>query len=101
MKRVRTVGTITFGLMLITFGVLFLINVFTDILSYVIILKLWPIIFIALGLEVLAFSFVKSENALKYDKTAFFLLILLSLFAVGMAGCEFIVSHVHEIACWR
>ncbi|HWT73403.1 MAG TPA: DUF5668 domain-containing protein [Mobilitalea sp.] len=94
MAKTHRVGTITLGGMLISFGVLFLLRIFITTLSYSIIFKLWPIIFIFLGIEILAANFRQKETTLIYDKTAFALIIVLSFFAMGMSVIDFIMSHV-------
>ena len=55
METVRThrVGTLTAGLSFITFGVLFLLHLFINAISYDLIFKLWPFIIIGLGIELL------------------------------------------------
>lgn len=86
--RMHKVGTLTLGILLVTFGILFLLHICIPGLSYEVILKLWPIIFISLGIEILLANFKQTESKLIYDKTAFFLIIVLSFFAMGMAFME-------------
>lgn len=93
MAKVHRVGTITLGGMLIAFGVLFLLRIFLQTLSYDIIFQLWPIIFIFLGLEILIANFRQKEERLVYDKTAFALIIILSFFAMGMAITELCIKY--------
>mgnify|MGYP006894312160 FL=1 len=99
--RTHKVGTFTLGIILISFGLLFLLGSFIDSLSYEFIFKLWPIIFIFLGSEILFANFKKTnqENKLVYDKTAFFLIIVLSFFAMGMAITDLGIQYarVHMI----
>lgn len=95
------VGTITLGAMLITFGILFLLRLFLVNLSYEFIFKLWPIIFIFLGLEILIANTRKTEEKMIYDKTAFALIIILSFFAMGMAITEFCITHVNSYITWH
>ncbi len=95
MKQHR-IGTFTLGILLIIFGLLFLARIFFPELSYEIIYKLWPVIFIFLGSEILFANFrQKAPDQLIYDKTAIALIILLSFFAMGMAIAEFIIEHPH------
>lgn len=92
--RTRRVGTLTLGIMLITSGVLFLLRSFTSNLSYEFIFKLWPIIFILLGLEILYANYNSNKDKkLLYDKTAFFLIIILTLFAISMAIVELVIDY--------
>lgn len=95
MTKTHRVGTITLGGMLITFGLLFLLRIFITALSFDIIFKLWPLIFIFLGGEILIANFQQKEEKLVYDKTAFALIIILSFFAMGMSIVEFIMENVN------
>ncbi len=96
MIKTHRVGTFTFGGMLIIFGVLFLLRIFLPDLSYEFIFKLWPTIFIFLGLEILIANFIQKEEKLIYDKTAFALIIILSFFAMGMAVTELCIDAVNS-----
>ncbi len=91
--KTHRVGTITLGLMLIVFGMMFLLRIFFAGLTYSIIFRLWPVIFIFLGVEVLIANIRTSEGKLVYDTAAFFLIILLSFFAMGMAITDFCITH--------
>lgn len=92
MIRTRRVGTVTFGLLLIFFGILFLIHMFYPQISYEFIFRLWPLVFITLGGEVLAGSF-RTEERFVYDGAAVFLMILLIVFAFVMAGLDWMFAH--------
>ena len=39
----RRIGTFTLGAMLVVYGILFVINIFTDKLNYATIFRFWPI----------------------------------------------------------
>lgn len=94
--RTHRVGTLTLGIMLITSGALFLLNSFIQNISYEFIIKLWPVIFILLGFEVLYGNFkTDNTNKLLYDKMAFFLIIILSFFAMGMAAAELFINYAY------
>jgi len=95
MTRTHRIGTLTLGSMLITFGVLFMLRIFIAGLSYVVILKLWPIIFILLGAEILISNYKQKDENLIYDKTAFILIIILSFFAMGMAVFESCIHYAN------
>ncbi len=82
----RRVGTISIGVSMVTFGVMFLLCSVFELLSYETVFALWPVILIAYGLELLVFSFFKGK--LMYDKGAVFIMILLMVFAAGMAGVD-------------
>lgn len=51
--RIRRVGSITCGILMIVFGGLFMVHMFYPALSLALIMKLWPLILIALGSEML------------------------------------------------
>ncbi len=93
MTKLHRVGTLTLGGMLIAFGTLFLLHIFIPIITFDIIFKLWPIVFIFLGLEILIANFRQKQESLLYDKTAFALIIVLSFFAMGMAIVEFCIEN--------
>ena len=86
--RTHRVGTVTFGLVLVVMGVLFLLEMIFPVLDYELIFRLWPLIFISLGIEVL----LSSRRA-----AAIFLLILLVLFAMGMAGMDLAFTHAEQM----
>lgn len=92
MKQHR-VGTITLGAMLVTFGTLFLLHLFTSSITFEIIFKLWPIIFIFLGIEILIANFRLKEEKMLYDSGAIALIIILSFFAMGMAVVEYCIQY--------
>lgn len=94
MKRIHRVGTITCGLTLLVFGVLFLLRMFLPELDYQFILGLWPLIMIFLGIEVLAGNIVTKEERMIYDKGAIFLMLLLTVFAMGMACADWCIRYL-------
>lgn len=94
--RSHKVGTITLGTTLIFFGILFITKTFTNLLTYEFILKLWPVIFILLGFEILISYLTSKKDRFVYDKGAIFLMILLSMFAIGMALAEFLVNYAQR-----
>lgn len=97
--RVRRVGTATFGGMLVIFGLLFLIHMFFPALTYLWIFRLWPLLFIALGVEIL-FSAFKREERLVYDGVAMILLAFLTFFAMGMAVADLAIQYHGLGYCW-
>lgn len=86
----RRVGTVSVGLSMVAFGVMFLLCSVFGILSYETIFAMWPLILILFGLELLVFSFFKGK--LIYDKGSVFIMILMMFLAVGMAGADI---------CWK
>lgn len=91
-KRTHRVGTVTFGLILVILGTLLLLHLIFPVLDYELIFRLWPIIFIILGIEVLISSW-KPEAQLQYDGAAVFLMIVLVVFAMCMAGLDWVFMH--------
>lgn len=93
METIRThrVGTITTGISLIAFGVMFLLHLFVNTISYDLIFKLWPVVLIGLGIEILLSSF--SSEKIIYDKAAVVLMFFVAFFAMGMAGMDQIIHQ--------
>lgn len=94
----RRIGTFTLGVCLLLFGILFLLHIFLPGLNYLLIFRLWPLVFILLGCELLLAS-RKASGQFKYDFAAVVLLLLLLLFAMGMAGFDYLLTHFPE-ECW-
>lgn len=91
--RVRKIGTVTLGAVLVLFGFLFLVHTFWQGLDYTMIMKCWPLILISLGVETLLSIRVHTEEVKwVYDKAAIILLFVLSLFAMMMAMVQFILE---------
>lgn len=96
MVKTHRVGTLTLGVSLITFGILFLLRLFVSSLSYAFIFKLWPIIFIFLGLEILIANHIQKENKLVYDKASVALTVILTFFAMFMSWMDFVIEHAES-----
>ncbi|MFA9375190.1 MAG: LiaI-LiaF-like domain-containing protein [Lachnotalea sp.] len=90
MKEHR-VGTVTLGIMMILFGVLFLIHMLIPALSYDLIYRIWPIMIIALGVEVLLANRKSEKIRFVYDKGAVFLMIIICFFSMSMATIEVLI----------
>lgn len=93
--RVRRVGSVTCGILMIFFGILFMVHMFYPPLSLETIMKLWPLILIALGGEMIASNIKRGEDreeVLKYDKGAIFLVLLLACFSAGMGVLEYLMN---------
>lgn len=96
MLKGRRVGTFTAGIVLIAFGILFLLRLKFPNLSISIIISLWPLILIFLGIEILAAYVINKEEKMRYDAAAIMLIVVLSFFAMGMAGTEFVINHLEQ-----
>lgn len=99
MKKIHRIGTITFGVTLVTAGLLFLAHTFLPGLEYIMIFRLWPCIFIMLGLEILWGS-RKDEAEFKYDVSAIILMLILIFFAMGMGLVEVLLEHWEAFRYW-
>lgn len=98
--RARRVGTFTLGICLLGFGILFLIHLFIPSMGYLLIFHLWPIILISLGAETLFFVWKGSNEKIRYDGGAVLIILVLAIFAMGMAGMEWLMLHVPEEHLW-
>ncbi len=94
--RIHRVGTVTLGIILIVFGSLFLLHMIFRVLDYAVIFHLWPLIFISLGIEVLLNAY-RPQEKMVYDGAAVFLLLLLMVFAMAMAGMDWILVHYDPV----
>ena len=89
--RTHRVGTITLGIGLVGVGALFLAHMFLPEMSYEFIYKVWPVIFILLGIEILLANGRKNVEFV-YDKTAIGLVAFLIIFSMFMAVIGFAVE---------
>lgn len=94
METVRThkTGTITAGVTLVAFGIMFVLSSVFNMLSYELIFSMWPLILIGLGIEILITNVLTDKFV--YDKAAIFVIILMSFFAMGMACMDLCFKHV-------
>lgn len=93
--RTRRVGSVTFGLTLICFGIMFLIHIVIPALHYYIIFRLWPVIFILLGIEILVENYRSGHLECKfvYDFPAVVMLVLMLFFAMMLAAIDYAMMH--------
>lgn len=93
--QVRRVGSVTFGITLLCYGVLFLVHIFVPMLKYQYIFRCWPIIFILLGCEILMENHKSKARDCKvvYDFAAVVMLGILLLFAMIMAVIDFEIVY--------
>ena len=106
---IRRIGSITFGLVLIVTGVLFLAHLFFPGFNYLLIYRFWPVILILLGIEVLLGSRQKNvevldekgqiieQSKMVYDVPAILLMIVLTGFSMCMALVYFVYETEHLI----
>ena len=93
--QVRRVGSVTFGITLLCYGILFLVHIFVPELKYQYIFRCWPGIFILLGCEILAENHkAKAQDCkLVYDFPAVLMLGGMMLFAMIMAVVDFEIAY--------
>lgn len=85
------VGTITLGVTMVSIGILYLIQIFWGGIEYAWICKLWPVIFILLGVEILLANARKNGNFV-YDKVGIVLTFVLTMFAFVLAAVQQVVE---------
>jgi predicted membrane channel-forming protein YqfA (hemolysin III family) len=93
MLRNRAVGTLTLGISFVAFGVFFLYDAVTNSISYTVIFVLWPLVLVFLGLEVLISYFLNKEQPTKYSGVSIFLLVLLTMFSLGVGAVGYAVQN--------
>lgn len=96
--RSHRVGSITAGLSMVGFGIMFLLHLLFDLVDYRMMFSLWPVMLILLGLELIASNF--STKKVVYDKAAVFLLIIMTFFTIGMAVVDECFQWA-ELQMWR
>lgn len=86
-KKVKQVGNLTFGILLIVLGVIFLISMFTEPTWLMHAIDLWPIFLITLGAETLFYSEIKGYT-LKWNfwNVIFIGIILIASLFIGICG---------------
>ena len=80
-KTTKRVGTFTFGLTLVLFGICIIVQTIFPFDMVKILLLLWPITFISIGIETI-YYLTKKDIQIKYD----FLGIILTLFLLFIGG---------------
>lgn len=89
------VGSFTFGLTMVIFGVLFLVHSFVPSVDYIWIFRCWPVVFILLGVEILIQNSrrVQEKRKFVYDFAAILMLVAMLGFAMIMAVVDYAVAH--------
>ena len=93
------VGTITLGVTMVAIGVLYLIQIFWGGIEYVWICKLWPVIFILLGVEILLAN-ARKNGEFVYDKVGIILTFVLTVFAFFMAVMQNVIEIGNQNRWW-
>lgn len=104
--QVRRVGSVTFGIILILTGGLFLLHMAFPALNYYAIYRFWPVVLIILGIEVLsgarqktyevldAAGKVTEQSKVVYDIPA----ILMMLVVLGFTVCMAVVDWIYQMS---
>lgn len=95
--RTHRVGTVTCGLVLILYGILFLVRLALPVLDFRIIMELWPIVLVMLGVEILISSVGKNQDKQKfvYDFPAVLIIIVMLFFTMIMAVADFCMTEYY------
>ncbi|MBR0597074.1 hypothetical protein [Sinanaerobacter chloroacetimidivorans] len=92
--RNRRVGTLTLGISLIGMGGLFLTHILMpSLISYSFIFRLWPLILICLGMEVILAYVINKEQHFLYDGWAVFIMIGMMCFSAAMAAVQILFEY--------
>lgn len=93
MIKGRRVGTFTSGVILVVFGVMFLIHSMFKNISYELIISLWPVILIFIGVEVIIAYSLNKEEKIRYDTGAIVIVMVLCIFAMVMGIMQFAITN--------
>ena len=99
MKTTRRVGSLTCGIAMVGFGILFLLNTLFHVINYTEIFSLWPLLLICMCAELLLTNLKYGDTErfqLVYDKGALVLLILVTLFSIGMGITDYCMQYALE-----
>ncbi|GCD10948.1 DUF5668 domain-containing protein [Clostridium tagluense] len=96
MIKGRRVGTFTTGIVLVMFGIMFLLRLINPSINYLQIASLWPLVLVLLGIEIIVAYLINKEEIMKYDFHAIILIIMVSVFAMGMGCMEYIITHMSQ-----
>lgn len=84
--KIKRVGTISMSIILILFGVILFMSQINEFSALNMVLKLWPLILILIGLEVLWYRYsIKDESiVIKYDLFSIFVILVILFVNIGM-----------------
>lgn len=89
--RTHRVGTVTCGLVLVLYGILFLLRTALPFLDYGMIFEFWPVVLILLGLEILIGCTGKrsEKRNFKYDFSSVLIILIMMGFSMIMAAVDY------------
>ncbi len=88
-RRVRRVGTLTLGLVLVGLGGLMLTRVFVPDFDWMAVLRFAPALLVVLGVEVLVYA-ARPDVTLKYDWLSMFVCFLVLCGAAGVGAVSYL-----------
>jgi len=93
MMKIKRVGTISMAIVLIAFGVILFLSQVNKFSALNMVLKIWPVILILIGLEVLWYRYASKDEGtvIKYDLFSIFIVLVIlfvniGIFAVSESG---------------
>ncbi len=97
--QTRRVGSVTFGITLVCYGILFLVHIFVPMVRYSVIFRCWPVIFILLGSEILVENYKcrRKEWKIVYDFPAVIMLGVMLFFAMIMAAIDYELAYAYKM----
>ena len=86
MMKIKRVGTISMGVMLIAFGVILFLSLINKFSALNMLLKMWPVILILIGLEILWYRYASKDEGvvIKYDLFSIFLIFIILILNIGI-----------------
>lgn len=93
MIKNRRVGTLTAGISMVIFGLLFLFRLAVPVITIRLIASLWPLVLILLGVETLIAYALNKEEKMRYDAGSVVLIAALSIFMVCMACAQMMMEY--------
>lgn len=90
MIKIKRVGNISMGIVLISFGVILFLSQFDGFSALNMISKIWPLILILLGLEILWCRYASKDDntAIKYDLFSIFTVLVILSVNIGIYAIE-------------
>ncbi|QAT50513.1 hypothetical protein EQM14_12480 [Caproiciproducens sp. NJN-50] len=93
MIKNRRVGTLSAGVSMVVFGILFLLRLFVPAVTLRLIVSLWPLVLVFLGIETLLAYAMNREEKMRYDAGSVVLIVALAFFTVCMAAAQIAAEH--------
>lgn len=82
----KRIGTFTLGISLCYIGITLVLSLFVNLNIILLLVRLFPLMLVVLGLELILYTAQKKEEKLKYDGISIFLILLFCFGAMGAAA---------------